>query len=493
MYHTLKKAMSLLVAVSLLFLWISALLLTQTPVQAVDSNFTTASQLKKVVDGLSAASPLADVQAVAAQMAKLSDSEKRRVSSATLRDLAQYYNTAAGISPSNGRDRISVDHGDETGSRRIDEDGSYACGVSAGWADGKGHRLQIEQEDSSSSVQLKMTFSGLRGPAYVNLDMEGSPFSSSRDYYLKWDGYKISASISSGSLRFVAPGNGVYRLYRDNDTGSHSDRYYGSSQNWYTYPDKPSTGSSNLDYFWRPVDASIKNAKSGDRVRVNLGAQTSVPFQILQSLYGRDVTLALYESDGNIISIYGKEMASPSSNLSVAALRRMYTITPGPSEAPGSSVPEQPEPPSSMSGSITPPNAGGAPVASGYTAPAASSPASQTPPPTTGGVEKDTSLPKTIPLEIEPVLNFDALEPEEPQEKAVVYQEPVKIPLPEKSNSRIQRIATRAGMGNILLFMGLAGLTAGLGGGLLTHWVVLRRSSRQEIPPRQSTNHTKNF
>ena len=169
-----------------------------------------------------------------------------------------------------------------------------------------------------------------------------------------------------------------------------------SSQNWYTYPDKPSTGSSNLDYFWRPVDASIKNAKSGDRVRVNLGAQTSVPFQILQSLYGRDVTLALYESDGNIISIYGKEMASPSSNLSVAALRRMYTITPGPSEAPGSSVPEQPEPPSSMSGSITPPNAGGAPVASGYTAPAASSPASQTPPPATGGVEKDTSLPKTI-------------------------------------------------------------------------------------------------
>lgn len=156
MYHTLKKAMSLLVAVSLLFLWISALLLTQTPVQAVDSNFTTASQLKKVVDGLSAASPLADVQAVAAQMAKLSDSEKRRVSSATLRDLAQYYNTAAGISPSNGRDRISVDHGDETGSRRIDEDGSYACGVSAGWADGKGHRLQIEQEDSSSNVQLKI-------------------------------------------------------------------------------------------------------------------------------------------------------------------------------------------------------------------------------------------------------------------------------------------------------------------------------------------------
>lgn len=479
MYHTLKKAASLLLAVSLLFLWVSALLFTQMPVQAVDTNITTASQLKKLVDGLSSGSSLAEVQGVASQMANLSDSEKRRVSSATLRDLAQYYNTAAGITPSNGRDRVSVDHGDESGSRRIDEDGSYACGVSAGWADGRTHQLQIDQDDSSGSVYLKMTFSGLKGPAYVNLDMEGSSFSSSRDYYLKWDGYKISASVSSGSLRFVAPGNGIYRLYRDKDTGSSSNRYYGSGKNWYTYPDKPSTGSSNLDFFWRPVDANIQNANNGDRVRVNLGAQTSVPFQVLQSLYGRDVTLALYEPDGNIISIYGKEMSSPSSNLSVAALRRMYAIPKGTSQPPensSSSCPQQAEPSSSLSGSISTPNAGGAPAISGSTW--------QTPPPATGGSETDASSLKPVPLEIEPVFNFDALEPQAPEEQTVAYQEPVSIPAPEKGSPQMQRIAARAGMGSILLFLGLAGLTAALGGGLLTYLIVLRRSGNQEIPHR---------
>lgn len=488
MYHTLKKAASLLLAVSLLFLWISALLFTQMPVQAVDTNITTASQLKKLVDGLSSGSSLAEVQGVASQMANLSDSEKRRVSSATLRDLAQYYNTAAGIIPSNGRDRVSVDPGDESGSRRIDEDSSYACGVSAGWADGRAHRLQIDQDDSSGSVYLKMTFSGLKGPAYVNLDMEGSPFSSSRDYYLKWDGYKISASVSSGSLRFVAPGNGIYRLYRDNDTGSSSNRYYGSGTNWYTYPNKPSTGSSNLDFFWRPVDANIQNANNGDRVRVNLGAQTSVPFQVLQSLYGRDVTLALYEPDGNIISIYGKEMSSPSSNLSVAALRRMYTIPEAsqPSGSSAASCPQQAEPSSSLSGSISTPNAGGAPTASVYTASSSiSTPAPQTPPPATGGTETDASpATKPIPLETEPILNFDALEPESPEEQAAAYQKPVPIPAPEESIHWMRRIASRAGMGSILLFMGLAGLTAALGGGLLTYLIVLRRSGNQGIPHR---------
>lgn len=509
MMRVFKRGISLIMAILPLVLCMSALMGAQTPVRAArDSNYTWVEDekdLKEAVNGLSTSSSPTDdekkeIQAVAARLSHLTDKAKRNVSSSVIRQLAKLYNRAAGIN-NDGEDEVDLGDDDDSSSKRIEEDDSIAYGVSAANGSLSMSRLQIDQHKSSGSVLLKMDLDGFDGPVYVDLTLHGKPFSTSKDYYFKVDGKstRLNASVStsggSNHIKFIAPEEGEYKLYQEGSS---------NSSNSYDYDD--------LDSFWQGVVDDIESAASGARVRVNLGSRTSMPTDVLRALKNSTVTLALTESNGNIISIYGKDVKVPSgSTVSVSTLRSTYDKNTAPSSsstaasssssASGGGLPVLPLPGgigggTSSDGGITAvggtgtPNAGGGPTSPIQTSPLPAAnklPSAVLPvsplPTLPSNASSSASEPSSSTEEASSAASVDTDFRDEasPEAENVALREPVDLPeMPAMAgeDSRIGRVVNQVGLAGVLAFMGLAGITAALGGGLLTYAILRRRDDK---------------
>lgn len=516
MMGVFKRGIGLIMAILPLVLCMSALMAAQTPVRAAhDSGYTWVEDekdLKKAVNSLpTASSPnaeeIAKIQAVAARLSHLTDKAKRNVSSSVIRQLAKLYNRAVGIH-NDGEDEVYLGDDDDTSSKTIEEEDSIAYGVSAANGTLSMSRLRIDQYKSSGSVLLKMDLDGFDGPIYVDLALHGKPFSTSKDYYFKVDGKSthldasISTSGGSNHIKFIAPEEGEYKLYQE---GSSSN----SSNSSYDYDD--------LDSFWQGVVDDIESAGSGTRVRVNLGSRTSMPTDVLRALKNSTVTLALTESNGNIISIYGKDVKVPSgSTVSLATLRSTYDKNTLPASASssasssssasaGGGLPVSPLPGgigtgTSGAGGVTSvggtgtPSAGGGPTSPVQTPslPTSKLPSSTlpvSPLPTlpssasSSSSEASSSEASSSEAESSSTASFDTDFRGEsgPEAENAAVREPVDLPeMPAMAgeDSRIGRVVSRVGLAGVLAFMGLAGITAALGGGLLTYAILRHREDK---------------
>lgn len=508
-----KRSISLIMAILPLVLCMAALMAAQTPVRAArDSNYTWVEDekdLKEAVNDLpTASSPnadqIAEIQAVAARLSHLTDKAKRNVSSSVIRQLAKLYNRAVGIN-NDGEDEVDLGDDDDSSSKRIEEDDSIAYGVSAANGSLSMSRLQIDQHKSSGSVLLKMDLDGFDGPVYVDLALHGKPFSTSRDYYFKVDGKstRLNASVStsggSNHIKFIAPEEGEYKLYQEGSSNS------SNSNSSYDYDD--------LDSFWQGVVDDIESAASGTRVRVNLGSRTSMPTDVLRALKNSTVTLALTESNGNIISIYGKDVKVPSgSTVSVSTLRSTYDKNTAPSSssaalssssaaASGSSsggLPVSPLPGGiggGTSGGVTAvggtgtPNAGGGPTSPIQTSPLPTNklPGSTLPvsplPTLPTDIASSSSQPSSSETESSSTASFasEFRDESSPEAENVAVREPMDLPeMPAMAgeDSRIGRVVNQVGLAGVLAFIGLAVITAALGGGLLTYAILRRRADK---------------
>lgn len=513
MMYILKRGIGLLLAVSLLMLCASGILMVQTPVRAYDSGdyswVKDETDLKEAVNDLPSpshpgtAAQKKQIQAVADRLSELTERGKRNASESVIKKLAKYYNTAFGLSPIDGKEDIDLVDTDETSKKRIDEDNSYAYGVMATFADGSSaHRLRVEQYKSSGSVLLKMDLKGFEGPVYVDFKLKGSPFSSSKDYYLRLDGSSTHLDVNVGSnhIRFIAPTEGEYRLYKSSDDDDDDDYDY-----------------DNLSSFWQDVVDDIEDAGSGSRVRVDLGSRTTVPTDVLRALKGRSVTMALYESNGNIISIYGKDVKIPSgSSVSLSTLRNTYDKKSSSSRSSSSSSSSSGSTGSigttggtsstggtgstgsgglpvtglpngigglentTVAGGTGTPNAGGAPTSAfpSVGLPVSPLPTIRTPSSTassssSSASETELKLPSAS-------RDTDYRETSGPEGEQVAIQEPFDFPEPDvlAGSSRIGRVVDRVGLAGVLAFLGLAGITAALGGGLLTYAILSHRDGK---------------
>lgn len=128
--------------------------------------------------------------------------------------------------------------------------------------------------------------------------------------------YKTSADAVAASGGSSSAVYNYYDRYYYNLYGLYGYGYgYG-----YTYPTTTTTTTTDTSNVtigkykgWTYVNRYIRSASSGASYTVSMNGETSIPSNVLSTLYGKDVTVNFKFNSGAILSINGKNLSSTSS------------------------------------------------------------------------------------------------------------------------------------------------------------------------------------
>lgn len=294
------------------------------PTWAADSSLTTAARINAAVASMNTADR-EQVNMIANAMRALSVAEQKRLGSNTIRRL----DTAFAVN--NGYlQRITAKEGTVT-TNRINKTSVASAGatVSAG---GSVSLTLWQDKPSSSTVLLQFsieTDASMITPVIYSFDRPAN-ISTAYDYYLRDDaGNRMDASVSGSSFSFVAINpKSVFKVYRG---GKADDKD----------PDDPEI----VTPFWQEVIDEVDDARSGDRLRFDVGTRSTVPADVLRALYNRSVWLTLRPSRGDTFTIYGRDLPRIPTNrdyYTMTSLRNLYGTNANSSSSRTPSRPVQP-------------------------------------------------------------------------------------------------------------------------------------------------------
>ncbi|MCQ4895351.1 hypothetical protein [Anaerotruncus sp. DFI.9.16] len=282
-----------------------AVAVTVMPKESPDPAYDTASAITDAVRGIADRSD-DEVRRIAEAMRALSGREQDRLSRSTLEKLDAEYCKRFGYTH-----ETAVDVRDDgVSSNRIPR-GSHAYGVAAATGGNRTVKLYQQKPSGSSVLQFELEVDGgsasLPAPIVVYVALPGN-ISGSRDYYLKSTDGEISASVSRDYLAFTTSTLGRFRLYRERSSGRDDDD--DDDDDRYRYRSRNTGRDYVVTSFWESVIDAVHDAKEGDRLRVNIGARTEIPADLLRELKGRRVMLVLSPSRGDSVTIRGEEVVS---------------------------------------------------------------------------------------------------------------------------------------------------------------------------------------
>ncbi|MEM1484046.1 hypothetical protein V6615_04095 [Oscillospiraceae bacterium PP1C4] len=291
--------------------------------------YTTASQISSAVSALSSSSTVSEIDTLADAMRALSTSEKRRLSRSTISKLGDLYRNAHSFT-----ENVNVySSGFSTSSRMPNSSDCYGAALAAG----ANVTIDLDQMEPTSSASLQFTASmnsstrSIGAPVTLRVALPDN-FSTSRDYYIRSDDGSLDCSLErvSGENQYYAVFTtltmGTFRLIRESSSSQTNNNDY------------------EISSFWEDVIDQIVDANPDDRIRVNVGSRTTMATDVLRELKGTEVTLVLRRSNGETISIYGKDIKSVSSSKDYYTMKTLADLYDADTHvSSSSSAPSKPE------------------------------------------------------------------------------------------------------------------------------------------------------